>query len=183
MVPPGRRHDRTILDALETREPQAFVGDVWRVTLRDREPLRGSSADGRWSPAGEFEALYTSLERDGALSEIGYRLSMEPVWPSRLQHDIHRIAARTQRSLRLPDLASLAPFGIEVSRYSTFEYGATQALAAAARFLDFDSLIVPSARSPVLHLVLFLEPILESGGLTVMDTEPVSWDAWRRGRR
>jgi hypothetical protein len=75
----GRRHDRVILDALEAMGPEAFAGDVWRVTSRGRDPLRGSMAEGRWSPAGEFEVLYTSLERDGALTEIGYRLSLEPV--------------------------------------------------------------------------------------------------------
>jgi hypothetical protein len=164
-------------------EPEAFVGDVWRVTSRGRDPLRGSTAEGRWSPAGEFEVLYTSLERDGALTEIGYRLSLEPVWPSKVQHQAHRIAARTERSLRFPDVAALAPFGVEAARYPSFEYAPTQALAAAARFLGFDSLIVPSARSSALHLVVFLDAILDDGALTVLDSEDVDWDGWRRKRR
>jgi len=84
----GRRHDRGILDALEAMEPEAFAGDVWRVTSRDREPLRSSTVEGRWSPAGEFDVLYTNLERDGALTEIGYRLLLEPVWPSKVQHQV-----------------------------------------------------------------------------------------------
>ena len=145
--------------------------------------MRGAAAAGRWSPAGEFDVLYTSLERDGALAEVGYRLSLEPVWPSRLEHDLHRIAARTRRSLRFPDVASLVPFGVDAARYAGFDYGATQALAAAARFLEFDSLIVPSARSPSLHLVLFLDDVLEAGALRVIETEPVDWDAWRRHRQ
>src|ERR1700730_7394720 len=38
---------------------------------KGRDPLRGSTANGRWSPSGgEFEVLFTSLERDGALAEI-----------------------------------------------------------------------------------------------------------------
>lgn len=179
----SRRHDRVILDALEAMEPEAFAGDVWRVTSRGRDPLRGSTAEGRWSPAGEFEVLYTSLERDGALTEIGYRLSLEPVWPSKVQHQVHRIAARTERSLRFPDVAALAPFGVEAARYPSFEYTPTQALAAAARFLGFDSLIVPSARSSALHLVVFLDAILDDGALTVLDSEDIDWDGWRRKRR
>src|SRR5712692_5807836 len=127
----GRIHDRAILDALEALDPEPFSGTVWRVTRKGREPLRGAAAHGRWSASGEFEVLYTSLTRDGALAEIGYRLSLEPVWPSRIEHEIHGISAQAQRALRFADSASLAPFGVDVARYRTFEYEATQALAAA----------------------------------------------------
>jgi hypothetical protein len=78
----GRRsaHDRSILDALEAIDREPFAGEVWRVTRKGRDPLRGSAANGRWSSSGgEFEVLYTSLEHDGALAEIGYRLALEPV--------------------------------------------------------------------------------------------------------
>jgi hypothetical protein len=71
----GRVHDRSILDALEAREPLQFAGDVWRITREGLDPLRGSAASGRWSPGGEFDVLYTSLERDAALAEIGSRSS------------------------------------------------------------------------------------------------------------
>ena len=177
-----RRHDRAILDALDAMEPEAFSGDVWRITGRGRDPLQGSSAPGRWTPPGEFDVLYTSLERDGALAEIGYRLSLEPVWPSRAAHDLHRIAARTKRTPRFATIASLAAFGVEPNRYGSYDYAAPQAIAAAAQFLEFDALIVPSARSPALHLVIFLESILAEGALTVLDSEPVDWSAWRNRR-
>jgi hypothetical protein len=178
----GRRHDRAILDALEAMDPQPFSGDVWRVTGRGRDPLRGSTANGRWSPAGEFEALYTSLEREGALAEIGHRLSLEPVWPSRAEHDLHRISADTERTLRFADVPALVPFGIDAARYGSYDYMATQAVAAAACFLGFDGIIVPSARSPALHLVIFLEQILAEEALVVRETQPVDWAAWRKMR-
>ena len=160
--------------------PETFAGEVWRVTTQGRDPLQGSAAEGRWSTGAGAEVLYTSLARDGALAEIGFRLSIEPVWPSRLRHDLHRIATRTRRSLRFDDVSALAPLGVEVARYGNLDYRATQAMAAAARFLEFDSLIVPSARSPALHLVVFLDQIVDSGALTVLATETVDWDAWRR---
>jgi hypothetical protein len=154
----GRRpvHDRSILDALETIDPERFTGDVRRVTRKGRDALRGSTANGRWSPSGgEFEVLYTSLERDGALAEIGYRLSLEPVWPSRLAHEVHLIEVETERTLRFANLESLASLGVEIARYHTFEYRVTQAIAAAAYFLEFDSLIVPSACFHCANLVIF----------------------------
>jgi hypothetical protein len=113
----GRRpaHDRRILDALEAIDPERFAGEAWRVTRKGRDPLRGSAADGRWSPGGgEFEVLYTSLESNGALAEIGYRLSLEPVWPSRVEHELHLIAIETQRTLKFAALEDLAPLGVEI---------------------------------------------------------------------
>jgi RES domain-containing protein len=118
------------------------------------------------------------LERDGALAEIGYRLSLEPVWPSRLQHEIHELAAQSERALQFADIASLATLGVDVARFQSFDYTATQALAAAAHFLEFDGLLVPSARHSSANLVLFMDRGL-SGSLEVKSTESVDWTAWR----
>lgn len=176
-------HDRDILDALEAIEPEAFTGDVWRITRQGHDPLRGSVAHGRWSPNGAFEVLYTSLERDGALGEIGFRLALEPVWPSRLAHEIHTIGAETARTLRFADVSALAPLGVETARYESFDYGATQAIAAAAHFLEFDGLIVPSARAACANLVVFMDRIAETGRLAVRTSEAIDWTAWRARRR
>jgi RES domain-containing protein len=175
-------HDRALLDALLAMTPVPFAGEVWRITRKGRDALRGSSAHGRWSPAGEIEVLYTSLERDGALAEIGYRLSLEPVWPSRLAHEIHAIDAATERTLRFADLAGLEPLGVDPARYASLDYGATQAIAAAAHFLELDGLLVPSARAPCANLVVFLDRVAGGARLEVTGTASVDWDAWRKGR-
>jgi RES domain-containing protein len=175
----SRQHDRELLDALESHPSEAFSGETWRVTAKGRDPLRGSTAGGRWSPPGEFEVLYTSLARAGALAEIGYRLSLEPVWPSRLEHELHRMTARTDSSLRFADVSSLSTLGVDVRRYANFEYATTQAIAAAAFFLDFDGLIVPSARSTELNLVVFTEKLDVGERLKLEASEPVNWPAWR----
>jgi len=130
----GRVHDRTILDALEAIVPVSFSGEAWRITRKGRDAVRGSAAHGRWSPSGEFEVLYTSLEREGAIAEIGYRLSLEPVWPSRLKHEIHRIGAYADRTLKFIDIVSLSPLGVDAAKYEGFDYGATQAIAAAKKW-------------------------------------------------
>ncbi|MGH7051327.1 MAG: RES family NAD+ phosphorylase [Acetobacteraceae bacterium] len=165
------------------RPSEAFAGETWRVTARGRDALRGSTAGGRWSPPGEFEVLYTSLARQGALDEIGHRLSLEPVWPSRLEHELHRITVRTKNSLRFADVSSLSTLGVDVRRYANFEYSLTQAIAAAAFFLDFDGLIVPSARSTGLNLVIFTEKLDVGELLKVEASERVDWSAWRSQHR
>ena len=159
--------------------PIRFDDHVWRITRAGREATRGSAANGRWSPGGTVEVLYTSLERQGALAEIGYRLSLEPVWPSRLQHEIHQLAARCERALKFADIASLAPLGVDVARYVSFDYGATQALAAAAHFLEYDGLLVPSARHDSTNLVLFMDRNL-AGSLDIRSTDTVDWKGWRK---
>jgi len=179
----SRQHDRELLDALESRPSEAFSGETWRVTAKGRDALRASTAGGRWSPPNEFEVLYTSLARAGALAEIGYRLALEPVWPSRLEHELHRIMARTNSSLRFADVSSLSTLGVDVRRYANFDYSVTQAIAAAAFFLDFDGLIVPSARSTELNLVIFTEKLDVGERLTVAASEPVDWSAWRTQHR
>jgi hypothetical protein len=183
-MPPGSRvHDRAILDALEALEPEPFAGKAWRITRQGREPLRGSSAHGRWSPNAGFEVLYTSLERDGALAEIGYRLSLEPIWPSRIQHDLHKIEVRTEKTLHFADVAALQPLGVDPAKYPGFDYTSTQAIAAAAHFLGFDGLLVPSPRAPCKNLVLFIERVTETGHLEVLETSSVDWTAWRKKKK
>jgi RES domain-containing protein len=183
MASSGRVHDRAILDALDAMNPTRFDSTVWRLTRAGHDATRGSAANGRWSPGGTVEVLYTSLKREGALAEIGYRLSLEPVWPSRLQHEIHELTAQRERTLEFADIASLGPLGVDVSRYESFDYTATQALAAAAHFLEFDGLLVPSARHNSTNLVVFMDRGL-SGSVDITSTEPVDWAVWRgqRGR-
>jgi hypothetical protein len=183
MSRPGRVHDRAILDALEAIDPEPFDGEVWRVTRKGREPIRGSSAHGRWSGNGEFEVLYTSLMREGALAEIRFRLSLEPVWPSRLRHEIHRIKVSAERTLHIADLATLQRLGVDTARYESFDYGMTQAIAAAAHFLEFDGLRVPSARAPCANLILFLDRLTNGGSMEVRGSEPVDWSAAEKFKR
>lgn len=175
----GHVHDLAILDALEAVQAQTFVGQVWRVVRKGGNPLQPSTAGGRWSLPGGFEVLYTSLEKAGALAEVGYRLSLEPVWPSRLQHELHSLSARLGRALRLADLGKLQTLGVDATRYASFDYTATRAIAAAAHFLEFDGLIVPSARHVCLNVVIFPDRLNGDAGVEVETTEAVDWGLWR----
>lgn len=182
MIGGGRIHDRAILDALEGLATEAVESTVWRVVRKGRDPLRGAVANGRWNAIGEFEVLYTSLEKNGALAEVGYRLSLEPVWPSLIKHEIHTLKVKTERALRFKSLDELEKLGIDTSKYESFRYNETQAIAAAAHFLEFDGLIVPSARYGCSNLVLFLDRAAAMP--QIVQTEEVDWPTWRkRGSR
>ncbi len=181
MVGGGRVHDRAILDALENLEPEAVEKTVWRVARKGRDPLRGAVANGRWNEISEIEVLYTSLKREGALAEVGYRLSLEPVWPSKIQHEIHTLKIKADRALHFRELNQLERLGVNTAKFESFEYEATQAIAAAAHFLEFDGLIVPSARYSCPNLVLFIDRIQSPPQL--IRTEDVNWSAWRAQAR
>ncbi len=126
-----------------------------------------------------MEVLYTSLERNGALAEIGFRLGLEPVWPRRIYHELHSIGVQTTRTLRFADVAALSAFGIDPARYQSFAYEGCQALAAAAHFMEFDGLVVPGARHDSHNLVVFMDRA-SVASLEVWSTTPVDWSEWRR---
>jgi hypothetical protein len=171
-----RLYDRDLLDALEALHSESFSGTAWRTTWATRDPLIGSTAGGRWHPENSFEALYTSTEPDGSLAEVYFHLSRAPVFSS-AHVRLHRLRVETRRTLRL-DLEMLGGLGIEAARSSAMDYARTREIGAAAHFLEFDSLLVPSPRWPCLNLVLFLDR-LDLGSLAVEEVREVNWPAWR----
>jgi hypothetical protein len=181
MVSGGRLHDRAILDALESFDPESLEQTVWRVVRKGRDPLSGAIAAGRWSAIGELEVLYTSLEAGGALAEVGYRLSLEPIWPSKIEHQIHQLSIRADNALKFENLVQLQKLGVDIAKFQSFEYSATQAIASAAHFLQFDALIVPSARHSASNVVLFLDRIKARPEL--INSEDIDWNKWRPRER
>jgi len=176
----GRKaRDLDLLDAIDKFPRTVFEGHVWRVVRESRDVLQASRVRARWDP-GSFDVLYTSLEREGALEEVYFHLSRQPVFPS-VPFRIHRLQARAQRTLRLEEMGLLHDLGVDTGRYVEMDYARTQAIADAAFFLGFDSLLVPSARTRSLNLVLFADH-LDVADTTVEHSEPVDWKAWRRSR-
>jgi len=174
----GRRaRDLALLDALDAHAGVSFEGDVWRIVREGRDVLQGYPAGARLDP-GTFDVLYTSLERDGALAEIHFHLTRQPVFPSRLRSVLHRIAVRTERTLRLADLAAVERLGVSREAYAGLSYERTQEIGDAAAFLGFDGILAPSARWPCQNLVLFPDR-LRPNDLAVRHSEPVDWQAWR----
>jgi RES domain-containing protein len=172
------RHERALLDALESLKTIRFSGTVWRIAQANRDPLRGSSSSGRWS-GGDYTVLYTACEKDGALAEIGFRLAMEPIWPSKLQHMVHEIKVDCAEVLDLSKLETLEKLGVATSKYHTMDYSVTAQISAAAAFLEFDALLVPNARYKCSNLVIFNE---RPNTLELVNSTPVDWEAWRTKR-
>jgi hypothetical protein len=176
-----RARDVELLDLLDAHEGISFEGDVWRIVREERDVLQGYPAKARWDP-GTFDVLYTSLERDGALAEIHYHLSRQPVFPSKMRSVLHRVSVRTRQTLRIADLAALAALGVSRDGYASLEYGRSQEIADAAAFLGFDGILAPSARWSCHNLILFVDRLAPED-LTVRESDPVDWAAWRTAQR
>jgi RES domain-containing protein len=191
MGSPRRRRDSALIDALEAHEPVEYRGVAWRVVREGRSPLACGRAGGRWDD-GTFDVLYTSKERDGALAEMHFHLSRgQPVFPSQVRHGLHELALSVGRALKLVDLKALAALGLDTARYGQIsyertseEYPRSQDIAEAAHFLEFDGLIVPSARWACLNVVLFCDRVPAGSLVVVSDHGLIDWQgrASRNGR-
>lgn len=176
-----RARDLELLDLIDAHEGVAFEGDVWRIVRQERDVLQGYPAGARWDP-GTFDVLYASLAREGALAEIHFHLSRQPVFPSKLRSMLHRLRVRTQRTLKIANLEALEGLGVSSATYKTLSYERCQEIGDAAQFLGFDGILAPSARWPCQNLVLFVDR-LEPDELQLMESEPVDWQAWRNAQR
>ena len=177
---PRKARDLQLLDAVDGFVREPFDGRVWRVVREGRDPTLGSPSQSRWC-TGDFDVLYTSMERDGAIAEVNALLSLQPVLPSRVRWYCYELSVRSSKTLRIADLPTLARLGVDTRRYQERQYEQTQSVADAAFFLGFDALLAPSARWASQNLVLF------TSGLGPGEVEAVSptgvqidWAHWRR---
>lgn len=178
-----RARDLRLLDAIDAFERKPFAEPVWRIAREGSDPALGGASNSRWCN-GTFDALYTSLERDGAIAEIHASLSLQPVFPSKLRSFVHKLTVNATQTLRLADFPTLAKLGVDVDRYRDRDYSRTQSIADAAYFLGFDGLIAPSARWECLNAVLFTGRIRpEDIQITESEKLAIDWDAWRRSKR
>jgi RES domain-containing protein len=178
-----RARDLQVLDQIDTHQRRPYSGLVWRVVRDGRDPLQGGRPPSRWCN-GEFDVLYTSLERDGAIAEVYAQLSLQPVLPSKISYYVHQLRVSAGKCLHLTDLPMLAALGVSIERYQEREYRKTQEIADVAYFLGFDGMLVPSARWPCTVAVLFTDRIAPEC-LAIEATEPdaLDWRAWRRRNR
>jgi RES domain-containing protein len=178
-MPEARKpRDPALLDALDAFDRIGWAGETWRVVRNGRDPLQGSASGGRWDPT-LFDVLYTALKPDGAVAEVHFHLSRQPVFPSRIKYGLHRIKVRTAKTLRLPDLNAMVALGVDPARYREILYKPTQAIGDAAYFLGFDSIIASNARWSCNNLILFIDQIAPAD-LEVIESSEVDWTGWRK---
>jgi hypothetical protein len=174
-------HDPDLLEAIQALPCQRFSDHVYRATGVDRNPTAFSLSGGRWAPTNQFEAefaiLYTCLDRNGALAELGSYLSLLTPVP-RKPLKVHTLAVEARRTLKLA-VDAFGKLGIEQSAYNSRDYEQTQRIGAAINFLEYDGLIAPSARWPCQNLMLFEANYSLESPLEIVASEQIEHKEWQ----
>lgn len=173
-----RARDLALLDALGKLPRAGVSGTVWRVVRSGRDPLLCHPSAGRWD-RGHFDVLYTSFDPDGAVAEMYFHLSRQPVFPSSVGFTLNAIAVTTRSTLRFGDLRELEPLGVKRDEYPGLLYERTQEIGDAAAFLGCDGIVAPSARWDCLNLVLFCAG-LGPEDLVLEKSSRIDWVKWRK---
>ena len=104
--------------------------------------------------------------------------------PSRVRYNLFEIDLSLDRSLKLLDLAALQKVGLDTARYGQLsydekhaEYPRSQDIGEAAHFLDYDGLIVPSARHDCLNVIAFCDRLLPEAIMVKADHGEVDWNS------
>jgi RES domain-containing protein len=170
-------HDPHTLEILAGLQTERLSTSVYRVLFTGRDPTIGSLAGGRWAPPQEIPVLYTSFDAEGALSEVYYHFSQQPVFPT-APVTIHTMFVTTKNTARLTERALLDGLGLGRATLHGTDYAHCQRIGYAAHFLGLDGLVVPSARHDSNNLVLFLDKLDSDPEVT--ESSPISWSEWKK---
>ena len=186
MVGSRSARDSTLIDALEESEVEPFEGFLWRIVQDGKDPCLCRNPGGRWDDR-TFDVLYTTSEPDGAIAEMYFHLSRgQPVIPSRIRYRLFKLSVTLLELLRLPTLDHLAALELDISSFGQLsyqdkhrEYPRTQDIAETAHFLEYDGILVPSARWDCANVVIFCDS-MPIGALDVADDHGIiNWQTWR----
>lgn len=146
-------YEPALLDQLEEFGGQEWEGVAYRHMFGSYPPARMNTLGARWNPR-EVAAIYASLERETALAEAEYRISLEPFRP-KARRTLYRISVRLNSVVDLREPARLALVGLTDAELVADDFTACQKVGGATQLLGNDGLLVPSARANGANLVIF----------------------------
>ncbi len=168
--------DNRIIDFLEQFESTEYEGFVYRATRQNLDPTVPSVTGGRWMVPKRTAVLYTSTTEDGAMAEIAFHLGQLSPPPRKLVK-LHKLEVTTRKAARI-QRKDFSLLGISEEQFGSRIYQKTQEIGAAAAYLGFDGLFVPSARTKDEHLILFADNHGFDTKLTVISSQEMDWTAW-----
>lgn len=165
-------HDPTLLDAIGSLGAEALDNaTVWRHMFNDHPPELANTRGARWNPPG-LAAIYTSEERDTAIAEGQHAIDMQPLRPTARRYVYElRVSARRVLRIRQSDLPTL---GLDDAALISPDFSACQRVAAHAAFLDYDALIVPSARADGSNVVIFVNELAAEAAFERVGVEQIA---------
>jgi RES domain-containing protein len=162
-------YPRPLFERLGALHPRAWSGRTFRWTFEGTPPDRANTRGARWNPP-DVAALYTSLARNGVLAESNHLIAAQGIAPVRSRH-IYTFQIELRSVLELTDNALLTDLGIDAAALASADHSRCQLVGGAVERLGHDGLIVPSARSPALNLVIFVNQRPFGASLEVVESE------------
>ena len=133
-----------MLDVLQAAAVSAWEGTVYRHMFGSHKAARSNTGGARWNPPG-LEAIFTSCERETALAEAEYYISMQPLRP-KAKRTLYTIRVSLRNVIDLTGPPLLSQLGITDDIISSVDHSPCRLIGAAASWLGHDGLLVPSAR-------------------------------------
>lgn len=150
-------HDPELLNAIEDLGAETLDNvTVWRHMFNDHPPELPNTRGARWNPPG-LAAIYTSEERATAIAEGQHAIDMQPLRPKTRRY-VYELRISAKKALRI-DRSNLSTLGLNSVDLTSPDFSACQLVAAHAAFLDYDALIVPSARADGANVVIFVNEL------------------------
>ena len=113
--------------------------------------------------------------------EIHFRMRRDqPVFPSKMQHDLFEACVRIGETKHLADRTALADLDVDARRYREILHGRTQEIASAAACMGFHGVIAPPERWACRNTVLFFDKLGDlDHAIAKKSSSPVDWKTWR----
>ena len=146
-------HEREIIQSIEGLSSGPFKGIVYRHMFGDLDPFLENRRGARWNPS-EIAAIYTSLEKETALAESDYQISMQPLRP-KAKRVLYKLEVSLNSVLFADTIDIIKKIGFEINLMGDLEISDCQRIGGAVEWLNHDGLLIPSARLAGKNLVIY----------------------------
>jgi len=163
-----------MLDILQSAAVSAWEGTVYRHMFGSHPAARSNTEGARWNAPG-LGAIYTSCERETALAEAEYYISMQPLRP-RAKRTLFTIHVSLKNAIDLTAGDLLARLGITHDVLCSIDHSPCRTLGEAVNWLGHDGLLVPSARRSGGTNVVIFQQDLAISAFEVTDQEIIAPD-------
>jgi RES domain-containing protein len=146
-------HRPELLDALQRAHWGPLEVEAWRHMFGRHLPDQENTSGARWNPPG-VAAIYLSCTREGAIAEGDHAIAVQPLRP-RARRFIYAVQVTVANVLDLRDTTTLHDIGLTQDDIADDDLSACQEVGAAVDWLEHDGLLVQSARSSAMNLVIY----------------------------
>jgi RES domain-containing protein len=147
-----------MLDTLQAAAVTAWEGTVYRHMFGANPPALSNTTGARWN-GPSLEAIYVSCERDTALAEAEFYISLKPLRP-KAKRTLYTIKVSLSSVIDLSTPGLLAKLGVSDDALRDPDHSPCRLIGSAVNWLGHDGLLVPSARRDAgINLVIFQQDL------------------------